>query len=122
MSTAIARLVELHEPVAVSPADQASTDAYADVAGSKIDHISAKYVGYTCKNTHGANAIKWKVLASFDDVTYVEVQAEAVLAAGTVGAFAASSAQLPYRYFKVQVASNVAGNAGTAQVRGRAKA
>lgn len=122
MSTAIARLVELHEPVAVSPADQASTNVYADVAGSKIDHINAKYVGYTCKNTHGVNAIKWKVLGSFDDVTYVEVQAEAVLAAGAVGTYAATAAQLVYRYFKVQVVSNVADTPGTAQVRGRAKA
>jgi len=123
-----ARLTELLEiitpllkTVSAAPADQATTAAYVDVAGSKMDAFNSKYIGFTCKNTHAANSIKWKVLMSMDDVTYVEAQAEAVLAALAVGTFVASATQIAYRYFKVQVLDSVGGTHGTAQVRGYGK-
>jgi hypothetical protein len=106
----------------VSPANQTTTNSYADVTGSKIDTLAANHVVYTCLNAHVGNSIDWKVLASIDDVTYVEAQAEATLAAAAVGTFEASAAQIAYRYFKVQVKSTSSGNHGTAQVRGYAKA
>ena len=103
----------------VAPAVQETTDAYADVTSSKIDATEfGKTVSYTCKNTDGANAIKWKVLASNDDSVYVEAQAEATLAAGVVGTFTA----VPYyRYYKVQVTSSAGGSQGDADVEGIAK-
>jgi hypothetical protein len=114
-----ARLTELVEPVYVAPSDQETTNDYADVTGSKIDTFSKKLVSYTCTNTDGANAIKWKVLASNDDVTYVEAQAEAALAAAAVGTYTATAA--PYRYYKVQVKASVGGAQGDARVRGMSK-
>lgn len=113
------RLTELVEPVCVSPLDQETTNTYADVTGSKIDTFSKKLVSYTCKNTDGANSIDWKVLASNDDVTYVEAQAEASLAAAAIGTYTATAA--PYRYYKIQVKATVGDSQGDAQVRGMSK-
>ncbi len=110
------------EPISVSPANQATTNNYVDVAGSKIDSLAANHIVFTMLNAHAANSIDWKVLASLDDSTYVEVQAEASLAFGVAGSFAASATQIAYRYFKVQVKSSAGGVHGTAQARGYAKA
>jgi hypothetical protein len=87
-----------------------------------MDTLAANHVVYIVLNAHVANSIDYKVLASIDDVTYVEVKAEATLAAAVVGSFEATAAQIAYRYFKVQVKSSSSGNHGTAQVRGYAKA
>lgn len=119
-----ARIVEILEtmaPVAVSPADQASVNAYADVAGSKIDTQGKTRLVYTILNTHAANAIKWKVLASLDDVTYVEIEAEAALNAQATGSWVADATETSYRFFKIQIQSSVENTPGTAQVRGYAK-
>jgi hypothetical protein len=117
----MARLVQLWEPVNVAPPDQDTTDAYEDVAGSKIDSETKGKVAFTILNAHAANAIKWKVLASLDDVTYIEVEAEAAVAALAAGSWIASATEVSFRYFKVQVKSAVAATPGTAQVRGYAK-
>jgi len=120
----IARVVEILEnlaPVAVAPANQDSVNAYADVAGSKIDSLGKTRVVFTILNAHAANAIKWKVLASVDDVTYVEVEAEAALNAQAASSWVADATETSYRFFKIQIKSSVEGSAGTAQVRGYSK-
>jgi len=114
-----ARITELLESKYVSPAEQETTNTYADVTGSVIDTYSQKLVSYTCENTDGANSIDWKVLASNDGTTYVEAQAEASLAAGAVGTYTSTAA--PYRYYKVQVKATVGDSQGDATVNGLAK-
>jgi len=119
-----ARIVEILEtiaPVSVSPANQNSGNAYADVVGSKIDSEGKTRVVYTILNADVANSIDWKVLASVDDVTYIEVEAEASLAATVVSSWVASAIETSYRYFKIQIKSTVADTHGIAQVRGYAK-
>ena len=106
----------------VSPASQNSANSYTDVAGSKIDTLAANHVVFTILNAHIANSIDWKVLASIDDSTYVEIKSEATLTASSASSFEATSAQIAYRYFKVQIKSTVSSTHGTAQVRGYAKA
>jgi hypothetical protein len=117
----IAEILETMAPIAVAPANQASVDAYADVAGSKIDSQGKTRVVYTILNAHAANAIKWKVLASLDDVTYIEIEAEAEVVGTASSSWVADATETSYRFFKVQVKSSVGGAAGTAQVRGYAK-
>lgn len=115
------RITELLNPISVSPADQTTTNSYADVDGSKIDSLTKSKVCYTILNAHAANSIDWKVLASIDDTTYIEVEPEATVAAKATDSWEASATEVSYRYFKVQVKSTVTGSAGTAQVRGYAK-
>jgi hypothetical protein len=117
----IARITELLEPKkGFTTTDQTSTDAYADVTGSKIDTLTKSKISYTCKNTHGANSIDWKVLCSNDDSTYVEAQAAATITFGNVGSY--TNTLCTYRYYKVQIISTVGATAGKAQVRGYSKA
>jgi hypothetical protein len=103
----------------VSPAGQASANAYADVAGSTLDTLNAQFVSYTLVNT-GANTLTWKVLGAnnpdFSDVQQVQAPAD-VLAAGV----ASYSGSAVWRYYKVQVVSKVADTPGSAVVRGIAK-
>jgi hypothetical protein len=106
-------------PITVNPADQETTNAYADVDGSLIDTYGKSIISYTCKNTDGANSIDWKVLASNDGTTYIEAQAEASLAAAAVGTFTSIAY---YRYYKVQVKATVADSQGDAQIEGISKA
>lgn len=115
----ISRLTELHEPRSATPATQETTNAYLDVAGSKLDTLALSNVVYTIKNTDAVNSLDWKVLASIDDTTYIEVQAEATVIA--TGSSSYTATNTPYRYFKVQVKATVGGAQGDAQVRGYAK-
>lgn len=120
----MARAVEILEtlaPVSVAPSNFATSNDYADVTGSKIDSEGKTRVVFTIANAHIANAIDWKVMASVDDVTYVEVEAEATLAASSSGSWVASATETSYRYFKIQTKSTVGGSHGAAQVRGYAK-
>jgi len=117
----IAEILETLAPVSVAPANQASVNAYADVVGSKLDSQGKTRVVYTILNAHAANALKWKVLASVDDVTYVEVEAEAEVVATASSSWVADATETSYRYFKVQIKSSLAGTPGMAQVRGYAK-
>jgi len=106
----------------VTPAAQATVDAWADVAGSTLDTLHCGSVAYTLRNTHGANGLNWKVLASNDAAfaASVEAQASALIAAGASGSYSATAAV--WRYYKVQAQSAAAGNAATAVVAGLAKA
>jgi len=106
----------------LTPVAQATTDAYADVAGSKIDTgpRTIGSVAIVAKNTHAANDINWKILASIDDVTYVEVQAEATIQQVSVGT-PYTVGPAPYRFYKVQVKSTLAGTPGTAIIHVIAK-
>lgn len=118
----LARITEVLEtinPVSVAPANYTTTNDYADIG--KLDSNGKTRVVYTIYNAHAANGITWKVLASIDDATYVEVEAEATLAAVTAASWVASETETSYRYFKIQVKSTVAATPGTAQVRGYAK-
>lgn len=115
------QILETLAPVSVAPANQTSADAYADVIGSKIDAEGKTRVVYTIYNAHAANSITWKVLASLDDTTYIEIEAEAALAAVTAASWVANATETSYRYFKVQVKSTVGAAHGTIQVRGYAK-
>lgn len=120
----IARQTEILEtlaPVTVAPDDFTSANAYADVTGGMIDAQGKTRVVFTIVDTHTANGITWKVLASIDNVTYVEVEAEATLAALATASWIASATETSYRYFKIQVKSTVGAAHGTAQVRGYAK-
>jgi len=114
-----ARTTELLESKILTPADQETTNTYADVTGSTLDAYSQSLVSFTVKNTDGANSIDYKVLASIDGTTYVEAQAEASLAASATGSYATTTAA--YRYYKVQVKATVGDSQGDAQVRAIAK-
>lgn len=120
MSTA--RMVEILEtlaPVSAAPANYTTTAEYVDIA--KLDAQGKTRVVYTILNAHAANGIKWKVLASIDDSTYVELEAEAVVAGTASSSWVASAEEASYRYFKVQVKDEGGAAHGTAQVRGYAK-
>ena len=121
MSARDTEIFETLAPKSVAPANFATVDAYADVTGSKLDAEGKTRVVFTIYNPHAANGITWKVLASIDDVTYVEVEAEATLAALATSSWVASATETSYRYFKIQVKSTVGSAIGTAQVRGYAK-
>ncbi len=104
----------------VTPAAQASVNAYADVIGSTLDTQMYGSVAYTLVNA--TQTISWKVLGAnasdFSDA--VEVQAEADVLAAASASYSATVAV--WRYYKVQIKSKVAGVHGTATVRGIAKA
>lgn len=104
-----------------SPAEQATVNAWADVAGSALDTLHCGSVAYTILNTHVANGLNWKVLASNDAAfaASVEVQASALVAAQASGSYSAAVAV--WRYYKVQVQSAVAGSHAAAVVVGVAK-
>ena len=115
----IAEILETLAPVSVSPANLATTNAYADLG--LIDAQGKTRVVYTIANAHAANVISWKVLASVDGTTWIEIEAEADIAGTASSSWVADATETSYRYFKTQVKSKVAGTPGTAQVRGYAK-
>lgn len=104
----------------VTVSAQASTDTYAD-CGLALDAAHAASVSYTILNKHATRVLHWKVLADNDPsfATAVTVQAEADIA-GTASATYAV-AQAPYCYYKVQIQSQDAGLACTADLYGIAK-
>lgn len=110
-----------HGAQTVSPDNQTTTNAFADVAGSTIDSLNNVVVSYTLLNLDGANGISWQVLASNDAgfAASVTVQSSANIAAGAVGTFTTNPAL--YRYYKVQVKDQVNGSHAAAQVRGIAR-
>jgi hypothetical protein len=121
MNPRVTEILETMAPKSVAPANFTSANNYADVTGSKLDAEGKTRVVFTIYNAHAANSIDWKVLASIDDVVYVEVEAEASLAAETAASWVASATETSYRYFKIQVKSTVGAAHGTVQVRGYAK-
>ncbi len=115
----VAQILETLAPVSVAPADYTTTASYVDIG--KIDAQGKTRVVYTIYNAHAANVIKWKVLASVDDSTYVELEAEATLAGVTAASWVADATETSYRYFKVQTKTSSGTDHGTARVRGYAK-
>lgn len=95
----------------LEPDAQTTTDSYADLVGSKIDAANYRSVAMVLKNTHGSNGIKWQVVASIDDSTYVVVQSEATIAAAASGSY--STTQAVYRYYKIQIKAASGGSQGT---------
>jgi len=81
---------------------QTATASYVDLADSIVDAGNSSSIAMVVLSTHATLTIKYKVMGSIDGVTYVEVQAEATLAAVSgVGFYSTSNP--PYRYYKVQV-------------------
>lgn len=118
----LARVTEIFEtlaPVSASPADYTTTANYVDIG--KIDAQGKTRVAYVITNAHAANGIKWKVLGSIDDVTYVELEAEAIVAGTVSSSWVASATETSYRYFKVQAKDEGGAAHGTVQLRGYAK-
>jgi hypothetical protein len=100
ISAKIHRMVKDADVVTIGT--QTTTASYVDLADSIVDTANSSSIAYVIKNTHGSLTIKYKVMGSIDGTTYVEVQAEASLAAVTgVGTYATTNP--PYRYYKVQV-------------------
>jgi hypothetical protein len=104
----------------VSPSDQPSTNAYADVTGSTLDTLNHMTISYTIVND-GAQSIDWEVLganaADFSDAQVV-LSPATILAAGVSGY---SAAQAVWRYYKVQIIDTIGGSHGAALVRGITK-
>lgn len=119
MSGIVTQLCQALMPVSQNPADYTTTNDYTDKA--QIDAHGKTRIVFTILNKHAANGLKWKVLASNDNVTYVELEAEAVVAALASSSWVASAEEASYRYFKTQVKSAVDATPATADVSGYAK-
>ena len=104
----------------VTPAAQASTNAWAAVTGSDLDTQMFGSISYTLVNA--AQTIQWRVVAGnasdFSDASIIQAAAD-VLAAG-VASYSASVAA--WRYYRVEILDKVGGTHGTSTVRGIAKA
>lgn len=105
----------------VTPASQATENAWAAVAGSVMDALHYASVSFTILNSHGAHGLNWRVMASNDAAfaVTVEVQASALVAASASDDYAV--AQAPYRYYRIDVQTAVAGDHADAVVVGLAK-
>ncbi len=79
--------------------------SFAD-AGAALDTAGYTSLAITLKNTGGANGLSWKIMASIDGVSYVEIVASANVAFGAIGT-AYTTTQAPYRYYKVMVKDQV---------------
>lgn len=101
-----------------SPGAQASTNAFAVVAGTQIDLAWARTLAFTI--TVAANSVDWKVCganaADFSDEVDVN---SATVAAAAKGNYTVSP--VPYRYYRVKIKSTVADTPGNATVFGIAK-
>lgn len=89
------------------PLDHPTTDNYED--GEILDARLLKDKVFHIENTHGANAIKYKILGCIDPANWTEIKVETALAA-TVEAIDTSTAA--WAYYKYQVKSSVAATAG----------
>lgn len=120
-------------------AGQTTTDAYAEVSGTKIDTAGygQKSVMYRLAETGAVNGITYKVQGSVDDTNWDDLTTldeagteragvEIALSAGTsanaiITPHYDSGAKAAYRYYRVMVKSTTAGNSGSAAVSGFAK-
>ena len=85
-------------------AEQTATASYVDLTGSKVDAANASSLAYTVKNTHATLTTKYKVMGAINDVDaeYVEVQAEATVAAnGGTGSY--STTNPTFRFYKIKI-------------------
>lgn len=83
---------------------QTATASYVDLTGSKVDAANATTLAYTVKNAHATLTTKWKVMGAINDVDaeYVEVQAEASVAAnGGLATYATTNPA--YRFYKIKI-------------------
>ncbi len=117
--TRITQILETIAPVSTSPANYTTTASYADIG--LMDAHGKTRVVYVITNAHATNGIKWKVLASVDNVTYVELEAEAVVAGLASSSWVADATETSYRYFKVQTKDEGGAAHGTVTLRGYAK-
>jgi len=108
--------------LAVTPLDQATAAAWADVPGSLLDALHFGSVSYTILNTDGANSLDWQVVASNDAAFAVAevVDGPAAVLSGAADTYAV--AQAPYRYYIVQIQDTVPATHASATVVGLAKA
>jgi len=113
-------LLIMRDASRVTVSAQASTDDYAD-CGAALDATHTASVSYTILNKHATRVLHWKVLADNDAAftAPVTIQAEADIAGAASATYAV--AQAPYRYYKVQIQSQDAGLACTADLFGIAK-
>lgn len=86
---------------------QTTTDSFADLNESLDLFKTPHGLGIIIENT-GANSLDWKVLASNNDSTYVEVQSSSSLASGSNATFTKQNPE--FRYYKVQVKATSAGS------------
>jgi hypothetical protein len=99
--------------------DQTSTNSYVAHAGTVLDALYASFVSMTIKVA--TNAVKWTVYGAnqSDFSDKVEVQAEAVVNAAAVGSY--STAAAVWRYYRAEIASNVAETHGVVTAAAIAK-
>ena len=102
-----------------TPDMQATTNDYTDVDGSLVDARGATSVAFVITNTDDANDLDWKVLASIDGVTFVEVQAEETLGEEVTDSYTTIPAL--YAWYKIQVKSTAGGSHAEATIHAIAK-
>lgn len=118
---------------ATQAAAQVTTDAYTLVDDSVIDAKGRRRVGYTVKNTDGANAIKARLVGRHysEDADGVltpgpwvpaKDSAGAIIEAAGIAAGAADylSSEAEFDEYGVEIAANVGGAQGDAEVSGAA--
>lgn len=106
---------------AMTPAGQASTNAYVEISGTRVDMRPWRSLAYTIAVI--TNAVTWEVYganaADYSDEQVV--QAGASVAASATGTYTVSPLA-PYAYYRVKIKSSAPDTSGTATVRGIAKA
>jgi hypothetical protein len=95
---------KLCKRVRVYPLDHPTTNEYVD--GEILDARFLKDKVFHIKNTHAANAMKYKILACIDPCNWSEIKVETALAAGVE---AIDTSSVPWAYYKLQMKSSVAG-------------
>lgn len=97
---------------------QTSTDNFEDLRDVIDTYKTPDALSMIIDNT-GSNALKWKVLASNDENTWIEVKAEATVNSSSADSFTKENPE--YRYYKIQFAANSAGNQSDAVLSVTAK-
>lgn len=115
----ITEILETFAMVSHTPAEVITSNTYGDVCW--LDTAGKGHVVFTLYNDHAANGIHWKILASIDNATWVEMEAETDLAAKATASWVAEEAEAVYRHFKVQVQSGAPDTPGKALVAGYSK-
>jgi hypothetical protein len=92
------------------PLDYPTTNDYSNSESLILDARLLKDKGFHIKNTHAANALKYKILACIDPNLWTEIVPEAPLAAGVEAKTTSTEA---WAYYKFQVKSSVADTPAT---------
>ena len=103
----------------ISYDESTTSDSYQNFA-DPLDLMGRRNsVSFILENTGGSNALKFKIEASNDGDTWIEVQAEQAVNSGEVTSY---EEDLPaYRYYRVRFAANTSGNQTTAKLHVAAK-